>query len=88
MIEGNKQIYFCAICNGPGSTRHHLIPTEALKRSKFFNKSNHQVMVRLCVKCHETINYYFSNWEMAVKYNTIEKLITELRIRQNYSAFK
>lgn len=68
------QIYFCAICNGPGSTRHHLAPVAT--------KMPYMGIIRLCPRCHKEVHYYFSNWELAVKFNSLESLTGELKTRR------
>lgn len=70
------QIFFCALCNGPGSTRHHFAPVAT--------KMPHMGTCRLCPRCHREVHYYFSNWELAVRFNSLESLSGELKIRRAF----
>ena len=69
--EPAKQIYFCAFCNGPGTTRHHLFP----------GQGRHET-IRLCRRCHNEVHWYFSNAELAMKFNSEERLRCELEKRK------
>ena len=39
-------------------------------------------IIRLCPRCHKDVHYYFSNWELAVKFNSLESLTGELKTRR------
>lgn len=69
-----QQKYFCAICCGPGSTKHHLVP-------KGLGTPNNNNVIRLCRKCHVLVYYFFSHWELAMFFNTEQTIKTELSIR-------
>lgn len=72
------QLYFCAICGGPGSTKHHLVPKAVrIKRGLLANK-----IMRCCPKCHADIHYYFSHWELATRFNEEKPLKAELEKRK------
>jgi hypothetical protein len=73
---GQVQIYFCAICNGPGTTRHHLIPRST--------RNGNRDTILLCRDCHADVHWFFSNWELALKFNTEELLKTELAKRKEW----
>lgn len=77
-----KQVYFCVICNGPGGTRHHLVP-KSIERDhpKFKNRKD---TIRLCSRCHREVHYYFSHWELAVKFNSAETVKSELHKRKTW----
>jgi len=78
-----KQIYFCAICGGPGSTRHHLIP-KAIYAYPPRTKTSGNLTIRTCPQCHSDIHYYFSHWELALQFNTEERIKTELSKRKSW----
>jgi hypothetical protein len=69
-----EQKYFCFICGGPGSTRHHLVPKSFVPRGFL----NGHAMIRLCPNCHAEVHFYFSNYDLAIHFNTAEKLKNEL----------
>lgn len=73
-----KQIYFCFLCNGPGTSKHHLVP----KQVRQYRGTTANLIVRTCRKCHNDIHYYFSNWELATKFNSEERLRNELPVRR------
>lgn len=74
----NDQIYFCELCNGPGSTKHHLVPKSVrLERGLQAN-----AIMRACGRCHSDIHYYISNWELATQFNSPEKIKLELKRRK------
>ncbi|WP_192821418.1 HNH endonuclease signature motif containing protein [Rufibacter sp. LB8] len=58
----------CALCGREVgfTTLHHLIPREEGGR--------HGPTAPLCQPCHSTIHLTFTNKELAVLYNTLEKL--------------
>jgi hypothetical protein len=74
-----KQIYFCFICNGPGTSKHHLVPRKV--RQERGTQAN--AIVRTCCKCHRDIHYYISHFELDTKFNTPELLKLELSRRKS-----
>ncbi len=58
----------CALCGREVSklTEHHLTPKE------YGGKNSNTAM--LCVPCHKQVHALFTNKELAVKFNLIEKL--------------
>lgn len=78
-----KQIYFCAICGGPGGTRHHLVPKLVAKQ----RKKLHEEIIRTCRKCHDDIHFYFSHYELAEEFNTEDSLRRELRKRKSHDSY-
>ncbi len=78
------QIYTCFVCGGPGTTRHHFVPKHARMKMKRHDTKSKDT-VRACSHCHSDIHYYFSNWELAVKFNTEATLVEELRNRRLFS---
>ena len=77
-----KQIHFCYICNGPGSSEHHLIP-KSVQADRL--KKVVVLKMRACHTCHHDIHYYFSHWELAISYFTPESLKAELTRRRGIS---
>ena len=83
-IPHDALIYTCVICGGPGGSRHHLIPKSV--RDKYLTLQQNadlHATIRTCPRCHGDIHFYFSNWELALKFNTEEALRIELRERKN-----
>jgi len=85
----DKQIYFCAICNGPGTTLHHFTPKQTAKRLNNVDLESildfdYYKTIRVCRRCHDDIHYYLSHWELATKYNNESSLINELNNRKNH----
>jgi hypothetical protein len=76
-----RQIYFCALCGGNGTSSHHLFPKSAWKR---MNPKPLMRFMRLCGKCHNDIHFYFSVWELALKFNTPETIKPELEKRKTW----
>lgn len=78
---GTEQVHFCALCHGPGVSRHHLFPKSLLKQLKAKITVR---LVRLCRPCHDDVHLYFSLWELAMTYNTVELIKTELVRRKEW----
>jgi hypothetical protein len=74
-----KQIHFCAICGGPGTSRHHLVPRGVRGQ---ISPNPRTELIRTCASCHREIHYYFSHWELALRFNTEERIKTELAKRK------
>lgn len=73
-----SQIYFCLICNGPGTTKHHFVPRQIEKQVE--NKPRIKY-TRLCGPCHGAVHKLFKHKELATKFNTDESLKAEFNIR-------
>jgi len=85
--HNQKQIHFCAICNGPGSTKHHLWPQKLRRQILNGAPGNSDspswgAVMRVCGSCHADIHFYFSHWELAMKYNEPERIKTEMAKRK------
>ena len=78
-----EQVYFCVFCNGPGTSKHHLIPQEILKQRDLDLDLHFRRTVRSCRKCHRAIHDLFSNEELADDYYTLELLRPEFERRLN-----
>lgn len=58
-------------------TRHHLIPkaVHSKYRLKGFTREELSNCALICRGCHNAVHHFFSEKELAEKYNTIEKLL-------------
>lgn len=67
----------CPFCKRPvvHLKRHHLTPRSRGGRGG-------EVMVDSCLACHRAIHAFFSNKELATKYNTVKALMADARFRQ------
>ena len=67
----------CPFCKRPAIylKRHHLVPRSRGGRGE-------GVMVDSCLACHRAIHAFFSNKELAAKYNTVKALMADTRFRQ------
>lgn len=80
-----RQIHFCFICGGSGATRHHLIPKAthpSMRGNRFFWRET----VRTCRRCHDEIHQHFSHWELALQFNSTERLKGALKKRKEWVA--
>ena len=67
--------YVCELCRRKGVsklTEHHLIPREKGGRDK--------PTIWLCEACHKQIHALYTNIELAVRLNTLEKLESDIKI--------
>ena len=75
--EGVSEVPTCPFCKRPAIhlKRHHLVP-----RSR--GGKGEEVMVDSCISCHRACHAFFSNKELATKYNTVKALMADDRFRQ------
>ena len=66
----------CPFCKRPAIhlKRHHLVPRSRGGRGE-------GVLVDSCLACHRAIHAFFSNKELAEKYNTVKALMADERFR-------
>ena len=64
----------CELCKRTGvkTTIHHLIPREEGGRD--------MATAELCIPCHKQIHALYTNRELGVRLNTIEKLIADEKL--------
>jgi len=76
MAKGN--ICECCERNDVGLSKHHLIPrtTHKNKRIKklFPTKEERNETTYVCILCHKAFHDFFKEKELALDYNTLEKL--------------
>ena len=70
----------CVFCNRDVSitTKHHLIPKTTHSKKKIrkrFSKDQRQETIDVCCDCHKTFHKFFTEMELATKYNTLKLLI-------------
>lgn len=72
----NKETHICDLCERkvPTITEHHLIPRE--KGGRF------EETAWLCVPCHKQVHALYSNYELAVRLNSIPKLKDDEKIKR------
>jgi len=67
-------------------SKHHLVPNRnKLKRKKHLNLPEKEIEI-LHIACHRKLHSLFTNKELSIKYNTIEKLLEHQDI-QNFVFF-
>lgn len=84
VCEEDELINCCLMCEREiHLTKHHLIPREMherfLKKSSISKEELNQT-IAICRMCHSTIHRFFSNKELAEKYNTFEALMADEKI--------
>ena len=71
----------CCLCKRETDlTFHHLIPRKVHRRAYFkkhFTKQELNVGIDVCRQCHRVIHKSFSEMELAKSFNSMDKLITE-----------
>ena len=71
----------CCLCKRETDlTFHHLIPRKVHRRAYFkkhFTKQELNVGIDVCRQCHRVIHKSFSEMELAKSFNSIDKLIAE-----------
>jgi len=72
----------CQVCErGVRLTRHHLFPREmhkfCLKRGVATGEELERRVLHCCRLCHNAIHRFFTNEELALKYNTLELLLCD-----------
>lgn len=69
-----QEIPVCPFCKRPAIhlKRHHLVPQSRGGKGP-------GSMVDSCISCHRAIHAFFSNKELAAKYNTIKALMADDR---------
>jgi hypothetical protein len=70
---------YCKLCNRFATTlsEHHMIPrtTHRNKRvEKMFSKDEMNHKEDFCQPCHKAVHTFFSEKELALEHNTVEKL--------------
>lgn len=72
----DEEIHICDLCKRkvPKVTKHHLIPKQ--KGGKFGETT------LLCMPCHRQIHALYSNYELAVRLNSIERLQNDEKIKR------
>jgi hypothetical protein len=73
-----KQVHFCVFCQGPGTSKHHVLPRSLGLRGE----GSKPITVRTCRPCHNDIHRFFTNLELGQTYNTVETLKPELERRK------
>jgi hypothetical protein len=67
----DENVLLCGLCAvAVAQSRHHLIPGD-----------NKKPKVPLCQSCHDTLHALFTNKQLAKQYDSIEKLLTNERVR-------
>ena len=70
----------CEVCERVvARTKHHLIPRElhrSLSKDTRYSKELLGRTINICRMCHSTIHRFFTNAELASKYNTLELLLS------------
>ena len=66
----------CALCKGEGTqlTKHHLLPRE--------EGGTVEHIELLCEACHKQIHALYTNKELGVRLNTLEKLKEDSKIKK------
>jgi hypothetical protein len=73
----------CLICERKVRlTRHHVYPRETHKQlqKKGFDTDQLNTTIAICRMCHSTVHRFFSNNELAAKYNTVDMLLSDERM--------
>lgn len=72
----NEEIHICALCKRevPKVTKHHLIPRE--KGGKPYE------IALLCTPCHKQIHALYSNYELAVRLNSIPRIQNDEKFKR------
>ena len=69
----------CEICERYVSlTEHHLIPKEThrnMLKKGLYTKDTLSITISICRLCHSTIYRFFTNDELSIHYNTVDKLL-------------
>jgi len=67
-------------------TSHHLIPKQVHSKNwckkKFSRDEMKNRRADLCGDCHSTVHRFFSHKELAIEYNTIEKLLMNEKVQK------
>lgn len=77
----------CELCRrATHLTRHHLIPRSVHQRKRvrrlFSRMAMHGNVIQVCRVCHNKIHATFSEMELALHYNTLERLLSHEEIRK------
>ena len=74
----------CELCKrNQSTTRHHLVPRTLHRRykaKKGFDQKFLNVTVDLCKDCHHMVHDFFSEKELASKFNTLESLLSNEKV--------
>jgi predicted HNH restriction endonuclease len=69
----------CALClREMECTEHHLIPCSTHQRGwvkRAYTKEQMDETIPACDNCHRTVHRFFTNKELALEFNTVDKLI-------------
>ncbi len=73
-----EQYYTCELCKRNVSfvTKHHLIPLE--KGGKKLDTD----IIQLCQTCHSAIHALFTNRELASRFNSLDRIKNDLKIKK------
>lgn len=76
----------CVMCHRElPLTRHHVIPRTVHSDSKFkklFTKEEMNTVIMLCRPCHSAIHKFIDEKTMALKFNTLEKLLAHEKVQK------
>lgn len=70
----------CQVCERQVKlTRHHLIPRQTHKAmlKKGITKETLNQTIPICRLCHSTIHRFFTHEQLALQFNTVEKLLVD-----------
>ncbi|KAK2062224.1 hypothetical protein LY76DRAFT_313532 [Colletotrichum caudatum] len=80
---GSSKPGVCSLCaqHTTGITGHHAIPGEVVRNypGRFTDEQRTRV-VWLCQPCHRVVHYLFDNEQLAMKYNSIDQIVTDPRV--------
>ncbi|MGD8795601.1 MAG: hypothetical protein PVH51_02020 [Thiohalophilus sp.] len=85
MLRRHRQ---CELCgrNEPGLTKHHLIPRTRHRNKRvkklFSQDEMTKRILRVCRPCHHHIHRVLDEKQLALEYNTRDKLLDHPEIRQ------